>query len=601
MIIKKQNDNISLFSFLEETANYETRTFRHDLMSALTVALLALPQSIAYALVANLPPSVGLFAAIFGTIFGAGFGSSRHLVMGPTNAIAILIQTGVAEILYSHYREVVGPERNIIAIYILTQLTFVTGILQILAGSFKVGRLTQFVSRSVVVGYIFGAACFVVVHQMSYFLGLPRKVGFHSLYEQAWYLFTNVHSFHLPTTLVGIGSLILLLYLQRERPRLPNSVIMLSVMGALVYFLGLSPQSVMGIFDQGIGEELQKVALIRDFGDIHIVKPKITMPFFDMRIMNEILPIAFVVALLGVLEATSISKTMAAKTGKAFSVNQEILGLGMGNFFSSFFGAMPSSGSPSRTVLNYASGGETRLSAMMSGLFVGGILAVFGSLVTHIPLASLAALLLVTAVEMVDVKQLLLCLRATKSDAAVMIVTAVSCFLFTLDIAFYLGIVLSIILYLKEASSPFLVEFAYDERGRLVSEEKVEAFRSSPIRVINVEGELFFGAADIFQAALRSVAENRQVKVIILHVKNAHHIDATACWTLEQLQDYLAKTGRFLIASGLRRQVWHALCHSGLTKKLNRENLFLYDSTDPKRSSSQALIQACKLLNKDQE
>ncbi|MFT4554492.1 MAG: SulP family sulfate permease [Chlamydiales bacterium] len=599
MIIKKQNDGISLFSFLDETANYGMRTFRHDLISALTVALLALPQSIAYALVANLPPSVGLFAAIFGTIFGAGFGSSRHLVMGPTNAIAILIQSGVSEILYSQYREVIGPERNIIAIYILTQLTFVTGILQILAGSFKVGRLTQFVSRSVVVGYILGAACFVVVSQLGYFLGLPRRVGMYALYEQAYDLLINVHSFHVPTALVGTGSLVLLLYLQRKRSRLPNSVIMLTVMGGLVYFFGLSPLGVSGIFDQGPGEELQKVALIRDFGDIHIVKPTIMMPFFDLRIMREILPIAFVVALLGVLEATSISKTMAAKTGRGFSVNQEILGLGMGNFFSSFFGAMPSSGSPSRTVLNFASGGETRFSAMMSGLFVAGILVILGPLVTHIPLASLAALLLVTAVEMVDVKQLKLCLRATRSDAAVMTVTAASCFIFTLDIAFYIGIVLSIVLYLKEASSPFLVEFAYDGEGRLVSEEKVEAFHSSPIRVINVEGELFFGAADIFQAALRSVAENRQVKVIILHVKNAHHIDATACWTLEQFQDYLAKTGRHLIASGLRRQVWDALCHSGLTKKLKRENLFLYDPADTKRSSSQALIQACKLLEKE--
>lgn len=598
MKIRRNDDSVSLFTLLEECEGYTVSSLRQDILAAFTVAMLALPQSMAYSLVANLPPSVGLFSAIFATIFAAGFGSSKHLVVGPSNAIAILIQAACAEVLHVHYREVVGIERNILSIHIVTQLSFVTGILQILAGTLRLGRLTQFVSRSVVVGYLFGVALFVMIHQMIYFLGIPRPLGHETLYAKLWFTLKHLHMIHYPTLVVGIFSIFSLIFVGKKYPRLPNALIMLFLVGSLVHILGLSPQDVKGVFEQEFEEKLLKVSLVQDFGQVHLTQPRLYTPFFDMRIMSDLLPFSFAIALLGILEASSISKSIAAKTGQRLSINQEILGLGIGNFFSSFFAAMPSSGSPSRSTLNYASGAETRFSSIFSGLFVGAIVFVLGPFVTHIPLAALAALLLLTAFRMIDIGQIKLCLRATRGDAAVMVTTVLSCLFFTLDISFYIGIVLSIVLYLREASSPYLVEFAYDSQGRKVLEDKKEVFYTSPIRVINVEGELFFGAADIFQEALKTVADNKNVRVIILHVKNAHHIDATACWAFEQLSDYLSKTGRFLVASGLRRQVWKALCQSKLTAKIGKDNLFLFEDQEPSRCSVLALEQACHLAKR---
>lgn len=590
------NDELTLTSLQRDIRKTTWQSLRQDLFAGLSVALLAIPQAMAYALVAGLPISCGLFAAIFSTIIAAVFGSSRHIVAGPTNAIAILIQAAVAEVLLTYYRDLVGGEREIMAILILTQLTLLVGLIQVLAALFKLGRLTHFVSYAVVIGYISGTALAVVINQLFVFLGVDIPSDAVSLFDRASYLFTHVDNVHMVTTFIGLGSMVVLMILKRLNQNIPSAAIMLGLAAGAVYLCQMFPTT--QLFGQvELGSFLQNIYLVGDTGEIRSAWPQFTAPYFHMTIMNNLLPVAFAIALLSVMETTFVAKTVAANSGQRLSNNQEILGLGLGNLCSAFIGAMPISGSPSRSILNYTSGGKTRFSAIFNGLFVFLFVVAFGFVLTRIPLAAFAALLIVNACYIVNWKQLMFCLKATQADAVVLSLTLFSCLFFSLDIAFYIGVMISITLYLKKSAVPQLVEFDVDESGVLHNVDLNRSQEHKKIRLIKVEGELFFGAADLFQRALKSIAEDdTTTSVIILQLKNARDIDATVCLALKHLHDYLKSSGRFLVGCGLTHQLWDVLSDSGIVGLIGKENLFLFDEKNPHQSVVKALARANELI-----
>jgi SulP family sulfate permease len=328
--------------------------------------------------------------------------------------------------------------------------------------------------------------------------------------------------------------------------------------------------------------------------------PRWDWPYFDTGIMNDLLPVAFAIALLSVMEATSTTKAIAANSGQPLCTNQEVFGLGLGNFISAFITAMPVSGSPSRTVLNYENGAKTRMSAVFNSLFVALILFSFGFLIQHIPVTAFAALLIITAGGIVNFKQLFLCLKATRSDAFVLSMTLLACLFFSLDIAFYIGVAMSISLYLKKAAIPQLVEFSVDEAGVLHSIDSSELHEPRKIRFIKVEGELFFGAADLFQSTLKAITEDdTTTRVIILQLKNARDIDATVCLALQQLYEYLKGSGRHLIGCGITHQIWDVLSDSGMVELIGKSNLYIFDERHPHLSVQKAFLRAYDLLKQE--
>jgi SulP family sulfate permease len=237
------------------------------------------------------------------------------------------------------------------------------------------------------------------------------------------------------------------------------------------------------------------------------------------------------------------------------------------------------------------------MAALFNSVFVALVLFAFGFLIKHIPVTAFAALLVVSAGSIVNFRQLFLCLKATRSDMFVLVATLLSCIFFSLDIAFYIGVVMSISLYLKKAAVPQLVEFTVDEAGGLHAIEHDHLHDPRKIRFIKVEGELFFGAADLFQQALRSLTEDdRTTKVLILQLKNARDIDATACLALQQLNDFLKNSGRHLLACGLTHQIWDVLSDSGMVESLGKNNLFIFDERHPQLSVQKAFIRAHEVL-----
>jgi SulP family sulfate permease len=594
-------DDISFFSFKKDLYGYRKETLIADAYAAMTVAMLTVPQAMAYAMLAGLPISCGIFAAIYSALIASLFGSSKHLVIGPSNAIAILVQAGIAEIIFTYYRDINPAEREILALQLLTTLTLLIGFFQILAAGLKLGRLSQFISHSVVVGYIVGTTIAVFINQFFTLLGIPRMPGVHSLYERGVYLISNISQFHLPTAIVGFFSLVLIITLKRANKRLPAAFITIVLAGIFIHIanllLNLLSENFFSFSFQATNA-LQTIALVGDNGVFSDVVPKVSLPSFDMSDMNALLPTAFAIALLSIMETSSAAKSIAANSGQRLSNNQEIFGIGLGNLVSSLVSGMPVAGSPSRSAINYHSGAETRVSAILNVLFVMAILIVFNYFIALIPLAALAALLLTTSVAVVNKNQFLLCLKATRSDALVLAVTIMSCIFFSFDIAFYIGVGISITLYLKKAAIPQLVEFEVDEDGELKNIHYCKTQHHRSIRVIKVEGELFFGAADLFQSTLKAIAEDdTHTKVIILQLKNARDIDATACLALLQLHNYLKGSGRYLLACGITEPIWDVLNDSGLIDKLGKNNLFAFDEERPHHYMQKA-IQRAKELEK---
>ncbi len=588
------SEHISLSPLKEDLKSYSFRKLHLDVVAGLTVALMTIPQAMAYAVLAGLPLSCGLFSAVFGGFFAALLGSSRHLVVGPTNAIAILVQAGTAEILYTFYRDVTGPARELLAVQVLAQLTLLVGIFQVLAAVFKLGRLTQFVSQAVVVGYMTGTAVALVVSQMFVFLGMEAPPGVLSLYHKVLYIIQHPQDYHWPTIWIGLASLIFLIGMKRVRWPNAAAALMLVIAGATIYFLALSAYPWPDMLDPYAEEYVTKIRLVGMEGKIFGLLPAMAWPGLEPMILSKLITIAFAIALLGMLESSAVSKSIAAESGQTLAINQEIFGLGVGNTLAAFFGGMPAAGSPSRSLLNYRSGGVTRFAAIFSAAVVFLIAFTLGYFISFIPLAVLAALSFVTAAGLVNVRCVMMCLKATRSDAFVLIMTVASCFFFSVDIAFYIGIVLSVIFYLNKASHPQLFEYA----SRDVA---IEPLRDTGILVINVHGELFFGAADLFQSALKALADrDDQLRVIILRLKHARDIDATTCIALLHLYRYLRGQKMHLLVCSIPEGPWHVMLNSGVIDEVGSENFFIHDWKAPSASMDQALVRARAVLRQDE-
>jgi SulP family sulfate permease len=580
-------EEISFEPLKKDFATYNRTEFRRDFWAGLAVTLLSIPQAIAYSIVVGLPPYCGLMSAIFGTGLAALLGSSRQLVLGPTNTTVLLVQAATSSILYKYYTNIPDEARGVIALEVMATLVFLMGIFQILAGVFKLGKVIQFVSFPVIVGYVLGAAFALACGQLFTIFGMTYAGDETTLIEKLRYLVAHIGELNPAAACVGLVSFLIYVTLRKLNIRAPASLVMILLVTALVYLFRI--QDIQIPYEGG-----KALNVVGDKGSIEAVIPSLGLPLFELRLLNIIFPIAFAIALISMLETISIAKTIAASTGQRLAINQELFGLGVSNFMLSFFGSLPCSGSLSRTTLNYQSGAKTRFAALFAAIFAAILVASFGEFIQYIPLAALAALIIATAIRVVDIKQLKLCLTATHSDAFVLIMTFISCIFFSLHIAFYIGVASSVVLYLRKAAVPRVLEYFCDEETEefhpmLESEKKLRR----PIRLINIEGELFFGAVDLFQSTLKAITEDdAATRVFIIRLKHVRDFDATAATALRQLCDWLRKSNRHLIVSSIPASVWEVFEKAGLVPYIGRENLFRLDEANPQASISAAIRRA---------
>lgn len=557
---------------------YGLRDLRADSVAGLNVALLSFPQGMAYAAIADLPIQYGIVSGAVASIIAPLFAGSRHTILGPTNATAFL--------LFAQFAAFTAADR----LFYLPLLVLFTGILLILGAFFRVAELIQYVSRSVVVGYITGAAVLIMANQLGTVLGIPRpetpsdapktfftilQVTLASLDQVDW------HSLAL-----AVATFLFWTFLSRRFPRWPAFAIVLVVMSGLYALL-----------HQFAGWQLSSFESF-SLSDLAPRMPQIGPRGFFSD-MSLLIGIAFSIAFLAALENSVMSKTLASRVGDRPDVNQDMLGVGMANLANAFAGGMPASGSLVRSALNFASGAVSRLSSIFSGLICLGALLLLGHHVDLVPKPVLAALVVCIAISVINRHHIRISLAATPEDAAVLVTTFIASLLLPLNIAIFLGVGISIMLYLRNASRPYLAEYEFSAEGELVEADKGK--REIPaISIVHVEGDLFFGAAELFRTQIQKTSLDPALKVIILRLKNARHLDATSVVALEELVQYLRSHDRHVILSGAPKEVYRVLKNAGSVDVIGRDNIFVNHPRNPNLSTRQALKRAQELLGTDE-
>jgi SulP family sulfate permease len=562
------------FPLADEMRAYDWDKFHHDLIAGATVSLVSIPQAIGFAMIAGLPPLMVIMCVIVGGFVGALFSSSRHLVFGPTNSISIIL----AATIFSFHGAGLAPTE------ITLLLAFLIGTFQLAAGLAQLGKVTQFISRSVIIAYSTAIGLLLAAGQVPHLLGIPagERGGFlpelFSAIAHFAYLDFNGYA-----ALMGVATLLIFWLIERVFPKFPPELLGLVVLSLLTQHLGLTNLGIRTIKDEGA-----LAAAIPSF---------IGMPLDKSNLADvpPLLSAALAIAILGMLEAISIAKTLAAKSGQRLDPNQELVAMGTANIAASLYNAMPGSASFARSGANFQSGAKTQLAAVMSSVIVLGALFFVTPLINFIPVPSLAAHLIRIGLKMINREQIRIAYRATGSDAVVFGVTLLAAFLLKLDTAIYVGVGVSLALYLRKASSPSLVEYGFNDAGHLAQIEEKEARKNPAISIVHVEGELFFGAADLFQEQVRYLADEGDLKVIILRMKNARHLDATSVMSLMQLHEYLGNSGRHLLVSGISRDVERVLKNSGAWEKIGPENIFPAEA-NLTMSTKRALQRASQLL-----
>ena len=576
--------------FLKELRHYSGASFRVDLFAGAALSFVSIPQAIGFALILGLPPGPVVLSVIIGGFVGSLFFTSHHHVFGPTSSASLIVATAIASITATH-APTLAPLP--LAIY----MALIIGVVQFTAGLLRFGEVTKFISRSVVVGYSAAIGLTLIASQLHNLLGISggAGTGFWATLQAVAQGAFHGH-FAWSDAAIGIGALLAFAIGDRLFPRRPVSLVILLVLAlsARGYAWFVLPEFSGATLPFRISQDMGVLtAWHPDFSGISFTREHLTL-------LPSLLGGAFAIALLGMLESASITKGLAARSGQRVDANQELIGMGAGNIACAFFGAVPGSSSFTRSAVIYQTGGKTQLASMLSSVIAFLALLCLAPVFNYVPLAALAAVLTRIGWKMIVFAHIRVACRSTRSDAAVFALTLATALFIRLDIAIYAGIGLALALFLQKTSTPMLVEYSFDETGAL-AEIKDKAQRVIPqIAIIHVEGELFFGAADVFLTQVRHQADDENIRLFILRLKNARHLDASTVMALEALHESLRKAGRFLLISGCTPDVMKVIRNSGIIRVLGEENVFEVVPGNQNISTRRALLRARDVLESEE-
>jgi len=490
-----------------ELGNFGRRRFglQHllkDALAGLVGATVVLPQGIAFAAIAGLPPEYGLFSAMVPTIIAAVFGSSTIMVSGPTTAISVVVFSVLSESYESGTAEFVQ---------MAILLSLMVGLIQILFSAFKAGRLAKFVSHSVMIGFTIAAALLIISSQLGAALGIKTSSG-GTVVDRIWFACLEITTLDFNTSLVAGVTFFAAVFFGCFVPRLPGFLIALAI-GTLV----------STIFTwQGIGFET--------VGVIGTIAPSFQPPSIGLDQVESLSKGALTIALIGLLEALAIGRAFSNKTNSPFSANKEAFGQGLSNFVGSFFQAYPTSGSFTRTGVNYVSGGQTFVAAIFSAIFLLPLLIFFAPLFAIVPKSALAGLILYVAVRLIDLEEVKSIAKRGKTDILTIIVTGVSGMVLHLETALLIGVAFSVSAFLLRTSKTRLRIEAPDSLQVGREFRDVEDFgqpECPQVLFVRVDGPLYFGTAENLQRELAKLAFDRpKQKRLVINLKGTGDIDA---------------------------------------------------------------------------
>jgi SulP family sulfate permease len=545
------NQLIAVFPFLAWLPMVNARTIKADILAGITGAVIVLPQGVAFAFIAGLPPQYGLYTAMITPIIAALFGSSRHLISGPTTAISIVIFSAV-----SGHAEPGTPEFISLAL----TLTFLAGVYQLAFGIARLGVLVNFVSHTVVIGFTAGAAILIATSQVKNVLGVtvPKGESFIHTWIDIWH---QIDKINYDVLAIAAITLLSALFIKRLMPKLPNLLFAL-VLGSL--------------FALFINDGTKGIDLV---GKIPGNLPPISHPVFAWSTIREVAADAFAIALLGLIEAVSISRAIASKSHQRIDGNQEFIGQGLSNIVGSFFSSYAGSGSFTRSGINYEAGAQTPMSAIFAAIFLALIVLLISPLTAYLPIAAMGGVILMVAYNLIDGKQIRHVLDSSPSETIILVTTFLATLFLELEFAIYLGVILSLVIFLGRTSTPEIAILAPDidtryDRLMLTDVDSKPLDECPHMKIIRIDMSVYFGSLNFIQSKLFKISEKENRKHIVVMSDGINFIDLAGAEMLCEEADRLEEEGGGLYFTGLKPAVYQSFGKTHAIKHIGNNHFF---------------------------
>ena len=546
---------LRLLPFLAWRHRVTAATLRADLLAGLLGALIVLPQGVAYATLAGLPPQYGLYGAMLPAVVGALWGSSWHLVSGPTNATSLMVSASLSALALPF-----SPEYLRLAL----TLGLMIGLIKLVLGLARLGALVNFVSTTVVIGFTAGAGLLIIAAQLSNFFGLPaaHPASFVNALTSFARHATEIDGW---TAAVGVVTLIASLASRRVLPRVPYLLTGMVVGSVFAYALARAG-----------------IAQVATVGPLPSAVPPPSLPAFSGETWRMLAPIAFALTVIGLTEAVASARAVAARSGQRIDGNQEFIGQGLANIAGAFTSSYPTSGSFNRTGANFEAGAKTPLAAVFSAGFLVVVLLLVAPLAAYLPLAVMAALLLIIAWGLIDLARIREIVRIGRSEALVLTVTFLATLLVQLEFAILVGVLCSLFAYLNRTTHPAIHAVAPDPASpqrRFIpvaaSGEPGRLPECPQLALLRVDGSLFFGAVDHVRDELEALRRGASARPHVLLIGSGiNFIDVAGAELLAQEAEAQRAAGGALYLCNLKPTVVDVLERAGLVDRIGRDRIF---------------------------
>lgn len=544
-----------IIPILEWLPNYNKSLFKGDLVAGITVGIILIPQGIAYALIAGLPPIYGLYCALVPQIMYTIFGSSRQVAIGPVAMDSLIVATGVSTMALA------GSE-SYIALAIL--LALMVGTIQFLMGVFSLGFIVNFLSKPVITGFTSAVALIIGVNQFRNLFGVDfiQSDQIQVILKDIWLEFS---AFNKHTTIIGLISVVVIIFFRKINKKIPNALFVV-VFGILVV--------------KFFGKSFNDVAIVKD---IPSGLPGFSFPDFDLEQLRELLPIALTLVMVGYLETISIGKSLEAKQDEyRVRSNQELIALGLGNIVGSLFKAYPTTSSFSRSAINQESGAKTGMAALISVVMVIITLLFLTPLFYFLPKTVLAAIIIVAVFGLINVKEAAFLWRANNLDFWLMLATFLATLFFGIEYGIIVGVGLSLIILIYRTSRPYVTELGkvpdsdfYRNKNRFK-----EVIIENDVLVFRFDAQLFYANCSYFRDKLDSMVLEKgpDLKLIVLDAESINRIDSTGVEMLKERIKYYQKKGISFYFAGVKGPVRDHLFRGGLLKIIDINHFFMRDN-----------------------
>lgn len=540
--------------------NYRKQDLTGDMVAGITVAMMLIPQAMSYAMLAGLPPYIGLYASVLPLIAYAFFGTSRQLAVGPVAMVALLVSSGVGAIAET-------GSSQYIALAIL--LALMVGVIQLAMGVFRLGFLTNFLSHPVISGFTSAAALIIGFSQLKHIVGLPLPRT-ENIAETLWLTVTQVADINWLAFTIGVGGIVLLLGLRRINPLLPGPMIAVVASTLAVWLFGWE----------------NSVSIV---GDVPAGFPEFAMPTVNSQAIVDLLPIAITISFVGFLESIAVAKKIAREKKYDIDANQELVGLGIANIIGAFFKAMPVTGGFSRTAVNKNAGANTGLAAIITAVLIGIALLFFTPLFYFIPNAILGSIIMVAVFGLIDIEEVKHLWKVKRDDLGLLAFTVAATLVLGVKTGIFAAVGASMVWFVIKTTRPH-----YAILGRLPNSEAYrnverhsQAQTTPGILAIRFDAQFYYGNVSFLKETVkRAEAEyGETLKAVVIDASAINQLDSSADTALHEMYEDYCQRGITLYFANVKGPVFDVMKRSGLIDKIGKPH-FLHTMHDAMKTAA---------------